>query len=177
MNSNSRTDMVKLGAAAAGGYVLGRTKKGKAGLSLALWVAGGNRYGAKNLLRTGIIRLARTPQVQAMVGELRESVVHGGQQAITTALEARATAMTDALARRTDALAATAKPNAEGKREPGREKSAHEGEREARAPEETTDRATDQQEREGARQSGPPNARAPQQRARQEAAKTEGVRG
>jgi hypothetical protein len=173
VNSNSRTDMVKLGAAAAGGYVLGRTKKGKLGLSLALWAAGGTKYSTKNLVRTGIIKLARTPQVQAMVGELRESVVHGGQQAMTTALEARASAMTDALQRRTDSLAARVQPGGQDQGEPSSEKRTDEGEHEARAPEESTDK----QAGEGARQSGPPNARAPQQRSRQQAASTEGVRG
>lgn len=133
--NNSRTDMLKLGAAAVGGYVLGRTKKGKAGLTLALWAAGGNKYTAGNLLRSGVIRLVRTPQAQAMIGELRETVVHAGQEAVTGAVQARATAMTDALQRRTETLAGVvSKPSAE-KEAPSEPKT-------ARAPQQRAPRPT-----------------------------------
>ena len=166
--NNSRTDMLKLGAAAVGGYVLGRTKKGKAGLTLALWAAGGNKYTAGNLLRSGVIRLVRTPQAQAMIGELRETVVHAGQEAMTGAVQARATAMTDALQRRTETLAgAVSKPSTEKG-----EQETEQGEQEA--AQEPAPEAMQETEKEAP--SGPKSARAPQQRAPRPTSK-EGVRG
>ena len=175
MNDNSRANMLKVGAAAAGGYVLGRTKKGKAGLSLALWAAGGNKYTAGNLLRSGLIRLVRTPQAQAMIGELRETVVHAGQQAVTGAVQARASAMTDALQRRTETLAGVvSKPGAE-KSEPEAgqgEQDAEQGEQEAE--QEPAPEAKQEPEKEAP--SGSKTARAPQQRAPRPTSK-EGVRG
>ena len=50
-------DRVKIAGAVVGGYVLGRTKKGRLAIKMALWLAG-NDYRPANLLRNGVGRLA-----------------------------------------------------------------------------------------------------------------------
>ena len=48
-------DRVKIGAAVVGGYVLGRTKKGRAAIRLAMWLAGTD-YRPGELVRTDALR-------------------------------------------------------------------------------------------------------------------------
>src|SRR3954467_13340384 len=51
--------MLKLGAVALAGYVLGRFKKGRAAVGLAMW-AGGMRADPKRLVREGLLNLANS---------------------------------------------------------------------------------------------------------------------
>lgn len=97
------TDALKVGAAVIGGYLLGRTKKAKAVVGLALW-ATGNRYRARDLARDGMVRLAQNPEVSKMSGELAAPLLAAGRRAALAALEAQTTRLTQGLTDRTSAL-------------------------------------------------------------------------
>jgi hypothetical protein len=98
-------DVAKIGAAVAGGYLLGRTKKGKAALGMALWLAG-SRTGLqpRALVREGLMALARSPQTAELVSQLRGPVLEAGRRAAITTLETQARTLTGALQQRTALL-------------------------------------------------------------------------
>ncbi|MFC8076673.1 histone protein [Streptomyces sp. NPDC057307] len=74
-----------LASAVLGGYVLGRTKKGRLALTVATVVAGrGLGFGPKELAAEGARRLADVPQV----AEVQEQVREQGFQAVRGALSA-----------------------------------------------------------------------------------------
>ncbi|MET9552299.1 histone protein [Streptomyces sp. NPDC006645] len=74
-----------LASAVLGGYVLGRTKKGRLALTVATVVAGrGLGFGPKELAAQGARRLADVPQV----AEVQEQVRKQGIQAVRGALSA-----------------------------------------------------------------------------------------
>lgn len=74
-----------LASAVLGGYVLGRTKKGRLALTVATVVAGrGLGFGPKELAAEGARRLADVPQV----AEVQEQVREQGIQAVRGALSA-----------------------------------------------------------------------------------------
>ena len=87
-------DTMKIGAAALGGYVLGRTKKAKAAISLALWLSGRGRAG--DFVRSEATRLLQSEQARALVGQ--------GREAALSMFENRAGRLGDALERRTEEL-------------------------------------------------------------------------
>ncbi len=53
--------MLKLGAVAVGGYVLGRLKKGRTAVGFALWLAGA-KTDPKRMLRDGLLEPSRPPR-------------------------------------------------------------------------------------------------------------------
>lgn len=63
---------VALAAAVVGGYVLGRTKKGRVALSVATYLAG-RRFGLepRQLAAEGMRRLGEVPQVAELQEQLR----------------------------------------------------------------------------------------------------------
>lgn len=99
---NTMNDNAKIGIAIAGGYLLGRTKKGKAALSIALWV-GASRLGIRpgQLARDGLQRLAAVPQVAAIGTQLRGPVAAAGRKAALATLESRIDRVADSLHERT----------------------------------------------------------------------------
>ena len=94
---------VKLAAVAVGAYVLGRMKKGRAAVSLAMW-ATGTRMDPKQLLRQGLVNLATSDDGKQLLAQLRGPVMEAGKRAATATLEGQVTALTRALEQRTDAL-------------------------------------------------------------------------
>lgn len=93
---------VKIGAAVAAGYLLGRTKKGKLALSLALWL-GGSEFGLnpKKLARQGLTALARSPQAANLTEQIRGPVAEAAGKAAIAVLESRVNQLSDALHDRT----------------------------------------------------------------------------
>src|SRR3954465_1887878 len=71
--------MLKLGAVALGGYVLGRLKKGRAAMGLALWAAG-VKADPKRLLREGLLNLANSDEGRQLLTQLRGPVLEAGRK-------------------------------------------------------------------------------------------------
>lgn len=95
-------DTVKLGAAVAGGYLLGRTRKGKAAIGLALWLAGRRRsFGSPG---GGLSRLLSTPEIGQLTAQLRGPLLGAAQRAVTSTIESRAGSLADSLRDRTARL-------------------------------------------------------------------------
>jgi hypothetical protein len=82
-----RTANAKLAAAVIGGYVLGRTKKGRAALKLASWLSG-NQAGpqAMSMAWTGVTQVAQTEhasQITQALGEVGGTTVKGTAEAVS----------------------------------------------------------------------------------------------
>jgi len=95
-------EAVKIGAAAAGGYLLGRTKKAKAAIGLAMWLAGRRR--PADLARDQTVKLLSSPQVLDLVAQLRGPLLTAGKQAALAVVEGQAGKLSDNLQRRTEKL-------------------------------------------------------------------------
>src|SRR3954447_2728658 len=93
---------MRIGAAAAGGYLLGRTKKAKAAIALALWLTGRRR--PRDLARDQVVKLLRTDQAQDLIDQVRGPVLSVGRQAAMSVLEGQADRLSDNLAQRTEQL-------------------------------------------------------------------------
>lgn len=84
------------GAALLSGYVLGRTKKGKAAVALATWMFMRKIDPAKvTSLVTG------SPAVEELTGRMRKELATAGKEAASAAVAARADRLADTLHRRT----------------------------------------------------------------------------
>jgi hypothetical protein len=77
---------VALAAAIAGGYLLGRTKKGKLALSVATYLAG-RRFGLepRQLATEGMRRLGEIPPVAELQDQLKGEFLEAGRKAVTAA--------------------------------------------------------------------------------------------
>lgn len=77
---------IALAAAVVGGYVLGRTKKGKLALSVGTYLAGG-RFGLdpRQLAAEGMRRLGELPQVAELQEQTKGEFVDAGRKAVTAA--------------------------------------------------------------------------------------------
>lgn len=95
-------DALKIGTAALGGYVLGRTKKAKAAISLALWLSGRGR--PRDIARDQAVRLLRTDRAQDLLGQVRGPILSAGRSAALALFEAQAGRLSDNLQKRTDQL-------------------------------------------------------------------------
>ena len=95
-------EAVKVGAAAAGGYVLGRTKKAKAAIGLAMWLAGRPR--PADLARDQATKLLTSPQVMDLISQLRGPLLAAGRQAALSVVEGQAGKLSNNLQRRTEKL-------------------------------------------------------------------------
>jgi hypothetical protein len=100
-------DNTKLAAALIAGYVLGRTKKGKAAIRLALWASGkGSKLQPQALAREGATRLTQTPELAQLAEQLRGPLAAAAQKAVIATLEAQINAVADNLQKRTQSLQA-----------------------------------------------------------------------
>ena len=95
----------KLAAAVIGGYVLGRTKKGGAALTLASWLSG-NQAGpqAMSMARKGLTQVAQSEQAAQIMKQVRGPLMEAAQKAATQAVLSRVTAISDGLTARAQAL-------------------------------------------------------------------------
>src|SRR5215213_6140466 len=103
--AGDKSTNARLAAAAVGGYVLGRTKKGGAALGLASWL-GGNQAGqqAMAMARRGLTQVAQSEQVAQILAQIRGPLMEAAQKAATQAVLSRVTAISDGLTARTQAL-------------------------------------------------------------------------
>src|SRR5919206_3574045 len=95
--------MLKLGAVALGAYVLGRMKKGRAAVALAMWAAG-VRADPKRLLREGLLTLANSDEGKELLSQLRGPMLEAGRKAAGATIEGQVAALTAALQKRTEAI-------------------------------------------------------------------------
>ena len=100
-----KSTKTKLAAAVIGGYVLGRTKKGGAALTLASWLSG-NQAGpqAMSMARKGLTQVAQSEQAAQIMKQVRGPLMEAAQKAATQAVLSRVTAISDGLTARAQAL-------------------------------------------------------------------------
>src|SRR3954464_10556284 len=95
--------MLKLGGVALAGYVLGRLKKGRAAVGLAMWAAG-VKADPKALLRQGLLTLANSDEGKELLMQLRGPMLEAGRKAAGATIEGQVAALTSALQKRTSIL-------------------------------------------------------------------------
>jgi hypothetical protein len=98
-------DNLKSASAVIRGYILGRTKKGKTALRQAMRMSG-KSLRPTDLARAGAVQLARSPGVERLVEQVRGPLLEAAKQAVVTAVEAQANALSVALDKRIQALGA-----------------------------------------------------------------------
>ncbi|MET9593579.1 hypothetical protein ABZY45_22025 [Streptomyces sp. NPDC006516] len=89
---------IALAAAVVGGYVLGRTKKGKLALSVGTYLAGG-RFGLdpRQLAAEGMRRLGELPQVAELQEQTKGEFADADRKAVTAAATRGVGALTGTL--------------------------------------------------------------------------------
>lgn len=94
-----------LAVAVVGGYVLGRTKKGRLALSVATYLAG-RRFGLepRQLAAEGMRRLGEVPQVAELQEQLRGEVLDAGRKAMTAAANRSMSTLAGSISERTARL-------------------------------------------------------------------------
>ncbi|MFD6550614.1 hypothetical protein [Streptomyces sp. NPDC058398] len=87
------TTKIALAAAVAGGYVLGRLKKGRLTFAVATYIAG-RRFGLdpQQLATEGLKRLSDVPGVAAFQEQIRDELIDAGLQALAATAPAEKTA-------------------------------------------------------------------------------------
>jgi hypothetical protein len=122
----------KIAAALAGGYLLGRTGKGKLALTVALMLAGRKiSLNPQDLART----VADSPVLSGLSDQVRKDLVAGTKSAAGSALEARLNSFADSLSDRTRALAGDSGTADHEKEENGENGEDEENEADERQPE------------------------------------------
>ena len=96
------SDALKIGTALAGGYLLGRTKKAKAAVGLALWLTGRGR--PRDWVRQGVLSLAQTPEFQDVLKQARGPLLESAKGVAGSTLNSRLNSLSDDLHRRTTSL-------------------------------------------------------------------------
>ncbi|MFB7992385.1 histone protein [Streptomyces sp. NPDC056002] len=104
---------IALAAAVLGGYVLGRTKKGRVAFAMATYMAG-RRFGLEpqQLLTEGVKRLRELPQFADLNEQLRGEVLEAGRKAMSTVADRKLADLADVLHQRTESI------GSKGKEEP-----------------------------------------------------------
>ncbi|MGW7284143.1 histone protein [Streptomyces sp. NPDC054847] len=91
-----------LAAAVAGGYVLGRTKKGRMAFAVGTYLAG-RRAGLdpQKMLTQGVKTLKDAPQLAGLGDQLRGELMEAGRQALAATADRKMAGLADALHERT----------------------------------------------------------------------------
>jgi hypothetical protein len=97
---------VKMIAAGAVGYVLGRTKKGKAAVRLALWASGRDAT-VKDAARAQAVKFLSSPEGRKLVAQARGPVLESGKKLALSAYERGVGTLTQDLSHRTSDLRQT----------------------------------------------------------------------
>lgn len=102
MDSTPKTAMV---AGAAGGYLLGRTKKGKLALALGLMFLA-RRLGItpQDLARKGMEQAAEMPEFAKLSEQVREQFMEAARTALTTTVNRRIDGLSDSLRARAEEM-------------------------------------------------------------------------
>ncbi|MEU0085230.1 histone protein [Streptomyces sp. NPDC006274] len=99
------TTKVALGAAVAGGYVLGRAKKGRLAFAVATYLTG-RRLGLdpQELVAGGLQKLKDAPQFAELGDQVRGELMEAGRQALTASADRSLAGLADSLHERTRRL-------------------------------------------------------------------------
>jgi hypothetical protein len=138
------TTKIALAAAVAGGYVLGRAKKGRLAFAMATYIAG-RRFGLdpQQLAIEGLRRLKDVPQVAELNEQVRGELLDAGRQALASTVDRGLADLADSLHDRRLRL------GAKGEEEPeGEELRGEEEEEEEEEPEEEELRDEEEEEQE-----------------------------
>jgi len=93
-------------AAVAGGYVLGRTKKAKLALGLAMFAVGRRiKLSPGDLAAAGMRQLAENPQLAGLREQVREDLYGAVKNAAAAAVDRQVSSLTGSLRDRTEAMA------------------------------------------------------------------------
>ncbi|MGR6998029.1 SRPBCC family protein [Yinghuangia aomiensis] len=94
-----------LAAAVAGGYVLGRTKKGRMAIGVGSYLLTRHYHvNPRELVAAGAERLGAAPELQHVTDRVRKDVTAAGKSALTAQVERRVGALADRLEDRADEL-------------------------------------------------------------------------
>lgn len=98
-------ETMKLCAAVMGGYALGRTKKGRKALSLAIWWAS-RKYGVqpRELIAQGVTRIAGSEAGQQLLDQIKGPLASAGKRAAMATLQGGVGSLTKNLGDRTSSL-------------------------------------------------------------------------
>ncbi|WP_326608228.1 histone protein [Streptomyces sp. NBC_01800] len=143
------TAKATLAAAVVGGYVLGRTKKGRLALTIATYLAG-RRFGLepRQLAAEGMRRLGEMPQFAELQDQLKGEVLDAGRKAVTAVADRGMSSLADVISDRTARLG---EKQDEGEEEPEEEEPEEEPEEEAEEEEPEEEEAEEEEEPEEAR--------------------------
>ncbi|GGW26411.1 hypothetical protein [Streptomyces xantholiticus] len=99
------TTKLALGAAVAGGYVLGRAKKGRLAFAVATYLTG-RRLGLdpQQLITGGVRKLKDAPQFAGLGDQVRGELMEAGRQALAASADRRLAGLADSLHQRTRLL-------------------------------------------------------------------------
>src|SRR3954467_4801478 len=89
----------KMAAAVVGGYILGRTKKGKAAIRLAMWVSGNSAN-----LQNSLGGLTDSAEAAKLIAQVQGPILEAVQTAAMNTATSRINQLSDALSARTEAL-------------------------------------------------------------------------
>ncbi|WP_392871988.1 histone protein [Streptomyces sp. LN499] len=132
------TAKATLAAAVVGGYVLGRTKKGRLALTIATYLAG-RRFGLepRQLAAEGMRRLGEMPQFAGLQDQLKGEVLDAGRKAVTAVADRGMSSLADVIGDRTARLGEKQdEGEEEAEEEEPEEEEAEEEEAEEEEPEE-----------------------------------------
>ncbi|HZG05338.1 MAG TPA: hypothetical protein VE546_17500 [Streptomyces sp.] len=102
MNDPKKTT---LAAAVVGGYLLGRTRKGKLALLLASIIAGRKLpLNPQDLIAQGLRRAVETPQFRELTEQVRNELLQSGRAAARAAADRAMSSYADTLRQRTEEL-------------------------------------------------------------------------
>jgi len=96
------SENAKIGMAVVGGYVLGRTKKGRAAIRVAMWLTGN-----KGLVQGTVGQVAKSPEATQLVGQLQGPLREALTKAVLSTATSRMGALSGALTKRTEILSTT----------------------------------------------------------------------
>ncbi|MEU1889923.1 histone protein [Streptomyces pristinaespiralis] len=144
------TNKVALAAAVAGGYVLGRTKKGRMALAVGTYLAG-RRTGLdpQKLMAQGMKTLKDAPQLAGLGDQVRGELLDAGRQALAATADRKMAGLADALHERTMRL--EGREEADEKDQRGTEAADRADEPEADQEEPEKEQEEPEKEQEGAR--------------------------
>ncbi|MYT19901.1 histone protein, partial [Streptomyces sp. SID7760] len=96
------TTKIALAAAVAGGYILGRAKKGRLAFSIATYAAG-RRFGLdpKELATQGLKKLSEMPQFADLGDQVKGEALDAGRKALAATANRQLTRLADTLHERT----------------------------------------------------------------------------
>ncbi|MDX3095621.1 histone protein [Streptomyces sp. ME19-03-3] len=171
------SDVPKLAIAVAvvGGYILGRTKKGRMAFAATTYLAG-RRFGLEpqQLLAEGARRLRELPQFEELSGQLRGETLKAGRQAMGAVADRKLSELADSLHARTERMGKSQEAETEEEAEPEDE---YEGEAEEQ-PEDGDEEDTSEGEPESeAEEPKKPEPRHRRTARKQDAGRDRGARG